>query len=90
MSTKVQVEMVRGGFISLEVEGRIYPHRDGSGRQWTEVEIHSINWPGGGKVADKNIADITQVEEAFEGAFKEALENQREDAYIDFCERRER
>jgi hypothetical protein len=86
MSTKVLIKMARGGYMNLEVEGRVYPDSDGAGRKWTEVEIDSINWPGGGKVADKNIADMSQVEEALEAALK----GRDEANYIDFCERYER
>jgi hypothetical protein len=85
MSTTVKVKMARGGYMGLEVEGRSYSDGDGAGRKWTEVEINSINWPGGGKVADKNIADMAQVEEAFE----RALQSRDEENYIDFCERHE-
>jgi hypothetical protein len=79
----VQVKMARGGYLSLEVEGRVYSDGDGSGRKWTEVEIESINWPGGGKVKDKNIADMTQVQEAF----AEAVESSSAAAYEDAWER---
>lgn len=65
MSISVKVEMKRGGFIYLNVEGSIYKDGDGSGRRWTEVDIESIRWPGGGKVDGKNIKDMNQVEEAF-------------------------
>jgi hypothetical protein len=79
----VKIKMARGGYMNLEVTGTCHSDSDGSGRSWTEVEITGIFWPGGGKVADKNIADMTQVEEAFE----EALKSQSEEAYIAHCER---
>jgi hypothetical protein len=69
---KVAVEMARGGKMELEVEGRTYLDSDGSGRKWTDIEIESIKWPGGGEVKEKNIKDIHQVEDAF----VEALEAQ--------------
>jgi hypothetical protein len=86
MSTTVQVKMARGGYMNLEIEGRSYQDGDGAGKSWTEVEIDSICWPGGGKVADKNIADMSQVEEAFE----RALKGRDEANYIDSCERYEK
>jgi hypothetical protein len=76
-SEKVNVKMARGGYISLVVEGRVYPDSDGAGRKWTEVEIEAIKWPGGGEVAEKNIADMTQVQEAF----AEAVEGTSAAAY---------
>jgi hypothetical protein len=79
----VNVKMARGGYMSLEVEGRVYPDSDGAGRKWTEVEIESIQWPGGGKVAEKNIADMTQVQEAF----AEAVEGTASDASVAAYER---
>jgi hypothetical protein len=75
--------MARGGYVNLEVEGRAYNDSDGAGRKWTEVEIDSISWPNGGKVADKNIADMTQVEEDF----LKTLESRSESAYIDSYEK---
>jgi butyrate kinase len=80
---KVLVEMTRGGKILLEVDGRVYTDSDGAGRKWTEVEIMSIKWPGGGIVADKNIKDMTQVEEAF----LEAEESNSEAIEVDAYER---
>jgi hypothetical protein len=79
----LRVKMTRGGYVILEVEGRAYNNSDGAGRKWTEVEIDSITWPGRGKVADKNIADMAQVEEDF----LKALESQSESAHIDSYER---
>jgi len=61
----VQIKMDRGGYMPLVVEGRVFPNSDGSGQTWTDVEIHSVFWPGGGVVAEKNIADEHQVEDAF-------------------------
>jgi hypothetical protein len=61
----VKVKMARGGFMQLDIEGRAYSDSDGAGQSWTEVEIDSIQWPGGGEVAEKNIADMDQVREAF-------------------------
>jgi hypothetical protein len=75
--------MARGGYMSLEVEGRVYPDSDGSGRKWTEIEIESIKWPGGGLVKDKNIADMEQVKEVF----AEAVESSSAAAYEDSWER---
>ena len=69
--------------MSLVVEGRVYPDSDGAGRKWTEVEIESIQWPGGGEVADKNIADILQVKDAF----VEAVEGTTSDAMVAAYER---
>ena len=71
----VQVKMARGGYMSLVVEGRVYSDGD--------VEIESIKWPGGGKVADKNIADMTQVQDAF----VEAVEGTASDAMVAAYER---
>ena len=79
----VKVRMARGGYMSLEVTGRVFPDSDGAGRKWTEVEIESIKWPGGGEVADKNIADMTQVQEVFQAA----VEGSSEDEYIASYER---
>ena len=62
---KVAVEMARGGKVLLEVEGNAYPDSDGAGHKFTVVDITSIQWPGGGKVAEKNIKNMTQVEEAY-------------------------
>jgi hypothetical protein len=70
----VKVKMARGGFMSLVVEGRVYSD---------DVEIDSIQWPSGGEVADKNIADMTQVQEAF----VEAVEGSSMDEYIASYER---
>ena len=61
----VQVKMARGGCMKLDVEGRVYKDSDGAGQTWTDVEIKAICWPGGGEVKEKNIADITQVQEAY-------------------------
>jgi hypothetical protein len=61
----VRVKMARGGYVNLEVEGRTYTSKDGAGQSLTEVEIDSVCWPGGGKVADKNIADWRQLKSAF-------------------------
>jgi hypothetical protein len=58
---QMNVKMARGGVMSLEVKGHVYQDSDGSGRKWQDVEIDSIEWPGGGKVADKNIADMEQI-----------------------------
>jgi hypothetical protein len=57
--------MKRGGEMPMLVEGRVYKDSDGSGRRWTEVEIESIRWAGGGEVDVKNVADMAQVQEAF-------------------------
>ena len=57
MSTSVKVAMKRGGFMHLEVDGRVY--KDGN------VEINFIKWPGGGEVSSKNIADMSQVQDEF-------------------------
>ena len=61
----VKVRMKRGGFMHLDIEGRCYDDSDGAGQKFTEVEIDSIRWPGGGEVDEKNIADMDQVREAF-------------------------
>jgi len=66
----VKVKMSRGGFMNLLVKGRVYSD---------DVEIDSIQWPGGGEVANKNISDIGQVQEAFSDAVISASEN----AYLD-------
>lgn len=79
----VKVKMARGGFMSLEIEGNVYSDSDGAGRKWTEVEIESIKWPGGGEVADKNIADMEQVKDAFLAA----VEGSDESAMIEAWER---
>jgi hypothetical protein len=73
----LRVKMTRGGYMNLEVTGRVYKDSYGvpGSPVWTEVEIDSIHWPGGGEVADKNIADMEQVEEAFRKALKEEREN---------------
>jgi hypothetical protein len=70
----VRVEMARGGKMPLLVTGSAHSDHYGvpGSPVWTEVEIESIKWPGGGgEVDEKNIADMTQVEEAF----LEALES---------------
>ena len=79
----VQIKMARGGYMSLVVEGRVYPDSDGAGRKWTEVEIESIKWPGGGEVAEKNIANMSQVQDAF----AEAVEGTTSDARVAAYER---
>jgi hypothetical protein len=61
----VRVKMTRGGYVNLEVEGRTYTSKDGAGQTWAEVEIDSVCWPGGRKVADKNIADWRQLKSAY-------------------------
>jgi hypothetical protein len=80
---EVKVKMARGGYMTLTVEGRAYPDSDGAGAKWIEVEIESIKWPGGGEVADKNIADMDQVKEAF----ADAVEGSAVAAYVDSYER---
>ena len=70
----VNVKMARGEYMSLVVEGRVYSD---------DVEIDSIQWPSGGEVADKNIADMTQVQEAF----AEAVEGTTSDAMVAAYER---
>lgn len=67
---KIPVNMKRGGTILLDVEGKAYNDKDGSGHSWEEVEIYAIYWSGGSKVADKNIADMKQVEQAFLDALR--------------------
>ena len=76
MST-IRVKMSRGGFMNLEVSGRTYKDSYGvpGSPVWTEVEIDSIRWPGGGEVADKNIADMDQVKNDFLKALKAEREN---------------
>jgi len=77
----VKVEMARGGFMILDVDGNAYTDSDGAGRKWQEVEITSIKWPRGGKVASKNIKDMTQVEEAFLEALEGRDDTVRADAF---------
>jgi hypothetical protein len=79
----VRVKMAKGGYMSLEVEGRCYSDSDGAGQHWTEVEIESIKWPKGGEVSTKNIADKNQVEEAFLAA----VEGRSESEYVASYER---
>ena len=64
----VPVKMARGGYMLLIVEGDIYQSTDGAGAEMEEIEITSIKWPGGGVVADKNIADWRQVKDGFSNA----------------------
>ena len=59
----VEVEMARGGTLSLEVEGQACDDSDA-------VDIKGIYWPHGGKVATKNIKSMSQVEQAFMDALK--------------------
>lgn len=82
-SEEVKVKMTRGGYMTLTVEGHVYPDSNGAGEKWTEIEIDSIKWPGGGEVADKNIADMDQVREAFCAA----VEGRSESDYVDAYER---
>ena len=62
---EIQVKMKRGGKIPALVSGRTYREGDGSGNHWTEVEIDSIEWLGGGHIKHGHLADIGQVQEAF-------------------------
>ena len=80
MSLSVKVKMKRGGFMHLEIEGRCQSDSDGAGQEWTEVEIDSIKWPGGGEVDEKNIADMDQVKEAFAEADESRYQAVCEDA----------
>jgi hypothetical protein len=72
---KVKVQMKRGGFMPMLIDALVYKDSDGSGRRWTEVEIRGIEWPHGGKVNEKNIADIGQVEDAVLEAAEKAKDD---------------
>jgi hypothetical protein len=61
----IKVKMARGGYMMLEAEGRVYNDSDGAGQRFTCLDDFELRWPGGGVVADKNVADITQAEEAY-------------------------
>ena len=72
----IGVLMKRGGYVPLVVTGSVYKDTDGAGQSWTQVEVKSVQWPGGGRVAEKNITDMTQVEDDFKRAvIRRATEN---------------
>ena len=72
---KIKVQMKRGGFMPMLADARIYNDSDGAGQKWVEVEITSLQWPGGGEVNEMNIADMTQVQDAVFEAAENARDN---------------
>jgi len=73
----VKVKMARGGYMNLLVKGHVYSD---------DVEIDSIQWPGGGEVANKNISDMGQVQEAFSDAVVSTSENAYLDSALSYME----
>lgn len=67
MRLKIMIEMKRGGKMPLIVTGTASKNSYGvrGSPVWVEVEINSVEWLGGGQVADSNIKDMVQVQEAF-------------------------
>lgn len=57
----IKVKMRRGGMMNLEAEGRVYEDETETGERFTACEDFALHWPGGGYVAEKNVADIQQA-----------------------------
>ena len=79
--TIISVRMKRGGYMPARVRGRAYNDSDGAGDRWTQVELDSIEFLGGGQIPDKWIADMSQVEEAYLNVLKKEQETSEVDAY---------
>lgn len=78
LTLDIPVEMKRGGYITLKVTGDIYKEWDeysygGRCNERYEADIEKIEWPSGGKVAEKNIKDDL-LEEKFINAANSSRE----------------
>lgn len=61
--------------MKLDADGRVYSDSNGAGEKFLECDDFVLYWPGGGEVDPKNVADMTQAEEAYVEA---VIENSRD------------
>ena len=65
---RINVQMKRGGFIPLDVQGRVFMDSYGVGDPFPVTEIDGIFWPRGGVVRQELVADMEQVKEGLREA----------------------
>ena len=64
MRKKIMVKMARGGYMTVVAEGDVRSGYDSYDGPWIDIEV-DLYWPHGGQIAEKNIADWSQVQETF-------------------------
>ena len=61
---EISVRMARGGFMNLNAEGRVF-RDDTPGQSGIFCDDFELRWPGGGIVANKNIASVDEAVETY-------------------------
>jgi hypothetical protein len=71
----LSVAMRRGGRLPLRVTGTIRDDEPVMGSACYEVDVESVQWPHGGEVDERLIADMDELEDDFLSEAKKASRN---------------